>query len=216
VRPLKVGCRGLLWQAVDVVMIDGGLTKVGPAVVGIFGSDDAPRFQNGDVQRYHLCGRWVCIGGHLVRLDVVAGRIKGTMGKRSQVEKRRVTLESGRRQSEGWPGLLISAIDWEGKGKFDGASPLYNSELSRLSEIPAPTTSVVEARDPVWNMVTAFWTGSSPAATRFRPRSSRSEVAMSMILPIVTFLPLLGALMCLADPSRRRTGCSGASAWVPR
>jgi hypothetical protein len=92
VRPLRRVSR-VLWQAVDNVMIDGGLTKVGPFLVGFFGCDGAAGFQNGDVQRYIIA---VIVG---TAASVLFGSTYWLAHRRhrwarSQSKSARVTLEA--------------------------------------------------------------------------------------------------------------------------
>ena len=145
VRPLKVLSR-VLWQAVDVVMIDGGLTKVGPAVVGFFGSVTR-RIQNGDVQRYLI---FVVVGAASVLFFSTWWLPHtGTMGK-TTVEKRRVTLDLGEGKVKA--GRLRFRVDWEGKGEWEqsGFTTLFHDYPN------SGTYNIrVEAQDSQWGFTSS-------------------------------------------------------------
>jgi len=146
VRPLR-RVSGLLWKGVDNIIIDGGLTKIGPFFVDIFGAM-AQRFQNGDVQRYIIA---VMVG----TAGILFGSTywlayRGIQGE-VKVDKRSATLKLGDPRMR--PGQLIYAIDWDGDGKFDDTNVRFNSELKHEYGSAGQYKIVVEARDPVWNMV---------------------------------------------------------------
>jgi len=146
VRPLR-RVSGVLWKGVDNIIIDGGLTKVGPFFIDIFGAM-AQRFQNGDVQRYIIA---VMVG----TAGILFGSTywlayRGIQGE-VKVDKRQVTLRLGDVRMR--PGQLIYAIDWDGDGKFDDTNVRFNNELKHEYGGAGQYKIVVEARDPVWNMV---------------------------------------------------------------
>ena len=146
VRPLR-RVSGLLWKGVDNIIIDGGLTKVGPFFVDIFGAM-AQRFQNGDVQRY-IIAVMVGTAGILFGSTYYLA-YQGIQGE-LKIDKRTVTLKLGDVRMR--PGQLIYAIDWDGDGKFDETNVRFNSELKHEYGNAGEFKIVVEARDPVWNMV---------------------------------------------------------------
>ncbi|MBL8634852.1 MAG: NADH-quinone oxidoreductase subunit L [Myxococcales bacterium] len=146
VRPLR-RVAVILWKVVDNLVIDLGLTKIGPYIVDSLGAL-VQRFQNGDVQRYIIA---VMVGAagilfgstYWLAYQGIQGEVK--------VERRTVTLKLGDARMR--PGQLIYAIDWDGDGKFDDTNVRFNSELKHEYGNAGQFKIVVEARDPVWNMV---------------------------------------------------------------
>ncbi|MFO0574546.1 MAG: NADH-quinone oxidoreductase subunit L [Polyangia bacterium] len=146
VRPLKVIAR-ILWKTADALVIDGGLTKFGPAVVGVF-SGVSRRVQNGDVQRY-LIG--VTIGAASILFFSTYWLVyKGVQGKVT-VDKRHVVLKLGDGKID--PGRLLYNIDWDGDGKVDDKNVPFSTELHHDYPNPGTYKILVEARDPAWMLI---------------------------------------------------------------
>lgn len=145
VRPTQIVAR-VLWKIADALVIDGGLTKVGPAVVGAAGSL-LRRAQNGDVQRYLIV---VMLGAASVLFfSTYWLPYKGVQGT-TRVEKRKVTLELG--QGRVAPGRLFFQIDWDGDGKWEDVDTRFTT-LTHEYQSAGTYKIVVEARDPVWGVI---------------------------------------------------------------
>ena len=143
VRPTKILSR-ILWRFADATVIDGGLTKLGPAIIGGFGTITR-RLQNGDVQRYIIAvvagtAAILFIGTYWLPLRGVQGTVT--------IDKRKVTLNLGGGKVPA--GRLLYRIDWDGDGKWD--------ENSRFNSIPHDYTSAgdytirIEAQDQQWGV----------------------------------------------------------------
>jgi len=143
VRPLKVIAR-VLWRFADATVVDGGLTKLGPAILGGLGTLTR-RLQNGDVQRYIIA----VVAGAAAILFVATYwlPLRGVQGTVS-VDKRKVSLALGGGKVS--PGRLVYRIDWDGDGKWD--------ETSRFTSLvheyggPGDYTIKIEAQDPQWGV----------------------------------------------------------------
>ena len=143
VRPLKVVAR-VLWRFADATVVDGGLTKLGPAIVGGLGTLTR-RLQNGDVQRYIIA----VVAGAAAILFVATYwlPLRGVQGTVA-VDKRKVSLALG--GGKVVPGRLVYRIDWDGDGKWD--------ETSRFTSLvheyggPGDYTIKIEAQDPQWGV----------------------------------------------------------------
>lgn len=146
VRPLAFVSK-VLWKGADDIVVDGGLTKVGPFFVDVFGAV-AQRVQNGDVQRY-VIGVMVGAAGILFGSTYWLA-YQGVQGH-VQVDKRLVTLKLGDDRMR--QGQLIYSIDWDGDGKFEDTNVRFNREIKHEYSNAGNYKIIVEARDPVWNMV---------------------------------------------------------------
>ncbi len=145
VRPLRALANGL-WKIADGILVDGGLTKVGPEIVLFFG-DLTRRIQNGDVQRYLIA---VMLGtGGLLYLSTYW---LPYMGVQTEVKQsgRRVELNLGKGYVKS--GQLKYHVDWEGDGKFDVVD---SSEPSQMHEYTGSGTYniIISAQDPHWGVI---------------------------------------------------------------
>ena len=143
VRPLKVIAR-VLWRFVDATLVDGGLTKVGPAIVGAIGTVTR-RFQNGDVQRYIIAvvagtAAILFIGTYWLPLRGVQGIVT--------IDKRKVSLALGGGKVQ--RGRLVYRIDWIGDGKQFETSR-FNSLVHEYGG-PGDYKIRIEAMDPQWGV----------------------------------------------------------------
>lgn len=146
VRPLKVIAR-ILWKTADALIIDGGLTKVGPAVVSVSGGITR-RIQNGDVQRYII---GVTLGAASILFFSTYWLVyKGVQGEVT-VEKRHAVLKLGAGKID--PGRLQYNIDWDGDGKWDDKNVPFATELHHDYPNQGTYKIVVEARDPTWMLI---------------------------------------------------------------
>jgi NADH-quinone oxidoreductase subunit L len=143
VRPLKVLAR-VLWRFADATVVDGGLTKLGPAIVSGFGILTR-RLQNGDVQRYVVA---VVVGAAAILFTATYWLpLRGAQSAVS-IEKHRVTLMLGGGKVP--PGRLVYRIDWGGDSK--------SVETSRFTSLhheygsPGDYTIRIEAQDPQWGV----------------------------------------------------------------
>jgi NADH-quinone oxidoreductase subunit L len=146
VRPLRA-VANFLWQIADAIIIDGGLTKVGPALVS-FAGGITRRIQNGDVQRYLVA---VVVGSAgVLFLSTYWLPYAGVQGEITQ-EGRKVTLDLGRGRVP--EGRLVYRIDWDGDGKFDVVNTRFTKGHVHEYQNPGTYKIVVEARDPQWGVV---------------------------------------------------------------
>ena len=146
VRPLRVVAK-FLWRVADAVIVDGGLTKVGPILVS-FTAGITRRIQNGDVQRYLVA---VVLGVSAILFTSTywlpyAG-VQGEIVK----EGRKVTLDLGRGRIP--DGRLIYQIDWDGDGKFEVVNTRFTKGHVHEYSNPGTYKIIVQARDPQWGVV---------------------------------------------------------------
>ena len=133
--------------AAMMLIIDGGLTKVGPEIVGWFGSR-VRRIQNGDIQRYIIM---VVLGAASILFFATFWLpYRGIQGVVT-TDGRKVTLKLG--EGKVPPGRLVYRIDWDGDGKFDQEKE-RQADKGFFHEYPAAGQYhiVVEAHDPVWHV----------------------------------------------------------------
>jgi NADH-quinone oxidoreductase subunit L len=146
VRPLRY-LAIFLWRIADAIVVDGGLTKVGPEIVRIAGGI-VRRFQNGDVQRYLVT---VIVGtSAILFMSTYWLPYAGVQGEVVQ-HGRRVSLEIGRGRVP--DGRLVYQIDWEGDGKFDEVNTRFIKGHSHEYQNPGTYNIIIEARDPQWGVV---------------------------------------------------------------
>jgi NADH-quinone oxidoreductase subunit L len=146
VRPLKMVAR-VLWRVADAVIVDGGLTKLGPAIVGWIGARSR-RLQNGDVQRYLIM---VVLGaGSILFLSTFWLPYRGVQGE-VQKQGRKVTLLLGEGKVPN--NRLVYRIDWDGDGKFEDEN-VRQAEKGFFHDYTNAGTYriVVEAHDPIWHV----------------------------------------------------------------
>ncbi|HNN93281.1 MAG TPA: NADH-quinone oxidoreductase subunit L [Pseudomonadota bacterium] len=146
VRPTKMLAR-VLWRVADAVIVDGGLTKLGPAIVGWIGARTR-RLQNGDVQRYLIM---VVLGaGSILFLSTFWLPYRGVQGEITK-QGRKVTLVLGEGKVPN--NRLVYRIDWDGDGKFEDEN-VRQAEKGFFHDYPSAGTYriVVEAHDPIWHV----------------------------------------------------------------
>ena len=143
VRPLKVLAR-VLWRFADATLVDGGLTKVGPAIISGLGTLTR-RLQNGDVQRYIIS----VVAGTAAILFIATYwlPLRGVQGTVS-VNKRTVSLVLG--NGKVTKGRLLYRIDWDGDGKWDETSG-FTSYVHEYGG-PGDYKIRIEAQDPQWGV----------------------------------------------------------------
>jgi NADH-quinone oxidoreductase subunit L len=143
VRPLKVIAR-VLWKLADATIIDGGLTKLGPAIISGFGTV-MRRVQNGDIQRYLVA--MVAGTAAILFFATYWLPMRGVQGTVT-VDKHKVNLQLGGGKVP--PGRLLYKIDWDGDKK--------NVETSRFTSLvheynnPGEYTIRIEAQDLQWGV----------------------------------------------------------------
>jgi len=146
VRPLRVLAK-VLWKAADAVVVDGGLTKVGPAIVG-FVAGLTRRIQSGDVQRYLVA---VVVGtAGILFVSTYWLPYAGVQGEVAK-QGRKVTLDLSRGRVP--DGRLVYQIDWDGDGKYEIVNTRFTKGHVHEYQNPGTYKIVVEARDPQWGVV---------------------------------------------------------------
>jgi hypothetical protein len=147
VRPLRI-LSEVLWKIADAVIVDGGLTKVGPAAVS-FVAGITRRIQNGDVQRYLVA---VVLGtGIILFLSTYWLPYAGVQATVIKESGRKVSLELGGGKVP--EGRLVYQIDWDGDGTFEVMNTRFAKGHSHEYTNPGTYRIVVLARDPQWGVV---------------------------------------------------------------